>query len=90
MIDLELLFKNENTESIILFFAGFSKSIRYQSLDKYFTRYRPAAIETGEFMNTFQALGDRGFVAFNDKMGVIKGPNWQEPAFVKQKKYGIE
>jgi len=90
LIDLELLFKNEKVEDIITFFAGFSKSIGYPSLDKYFVRYRFSAIQSGEFMHAFHELGDKGVVSLNDKMGVIKGPNWKQPVFVTQRKYGIE
>lgn len=90
MIDLKMLFENEKVEDIIIFFAGFAKSIGYPSLDRYFVRYRFSAIETGEFMNAFHVLSDNGIVSLNEKMGVIKGPKWKEPAFVTQKKYGIE
>lgn len=90
MIDLECLFKNENVEDIVTFFAGFSKSIGYPGLDKYFLRYRFSAIATGEFMSTFRELNEKGIVSLNDKMGLIKGPNWKQPVFVTQRKYGIE
>lgn len=90
MIDLYLLFKNEKVEDIITFFAGFSKSIGYPSMDRLFVRYRFSAIETGEFMNTFHELSEKGVVSLNDKMGLVKGPNWEQPGFVTQRKYGIE
>lgn len=90
MIDVNLLFKNEKVEDIITFFAGFQKSIGYASLDRYFVRYRFNAIETGEFMKTFHELCEKGIVSLNDRMGVIKGPNWKQPVFVTQRKYGIE
>ncbi|MCL6746884.1 hypothetical protein [Kosakonia sp. R1.Fl] len=90
MIDLKDLFAKENVKDIIIFFAGLSKSIGYPHLDRYFVQYRFSAIETGEFMNTFHALSDQGIVSMGDKMSVIKGPNWKEPEFVTEKKYGIE
>ena len=90
MLDLDQLFKNEKVEDIITFFAGFSKSIGYPRLDRYFVLYRFSAIETGEFMNTFHELSEKGVVSLNEKMGLVKGPNWEQPVFVTQRKYGIE
>ena len=90
MINFELLFKNETVEEIITFFAGYTKSIGYPTLDRCFVRYRFSAIETGEFMNTFHVLCEKEVISLNDKMGLIKGPKWQPPAFETQKKYGIE
>jgi len=41
-------------------------------------------------MHAFHELGEKGVVSLNAKMGVIKGPNWKQPVFVTQRKYGIE
>jgi hypothetical protein len=90
MINFNELIANESVEDVIVFFAGSSKSIGYPEVDRFFSRYKPVVHQTGEFMNTFHALSSRGIVSMNEKMGLIKGPNWKAPAFMEQKKYGIE
>lgn len=90
MIDFESLVKSESTEDVVLFFAGFKNGVGYPHLDRYFSDYKFSAISTGEFMQVFEKLRNAGCVAWGDKMAVIKGPNWKEPSFVTQKKYGIE
>lgn len=90
MINFKDLISNESVSDVIVFFAGLSKNIGYPEVDRYFTRYKSSSIENGEFMNTFQNLSKAGVVALGEKMSVVKGPNWKEPTFVAQKKYGIE
>jgi hypothetical protein len=41
-------------------------------------------------MRAFEQLRQNGVVMWGDKMLVKKGPNWKEPKFVTEKKYGIE
>lgn len=90
MINFKDLFSNEPIGDVITFFAGLSRHIGYPEVDRYFTRYKSSSIENGEFMKTFQQLREAGIVALGDHMSVVKGPNWKEPMFVTQKRYGIE
>jgi hypothetical protein len=89
MIDLDSLVKTESTADVILFLAGRKSGIGYPQLDRYFSNYKSSVIESGEFMQVFEGLRKNGSVAWGDKMLVTKGPNWKEPTFVTQKKYGI-
>ncbi|BBV76180.1 hypothetical protein STW0522RAO56_22340 [Raoultella planticola] len=41
-------------------------------------------------MRTFEQMRLKGEVEWGEKMLVKKGPNWKEPKFVAEKKYGIE
>jgi len=41
-------------------------------------------------LKLFEKLREAGIVEWGDKMLVKKGPNWKEPKFVTEKKYGIE
>ncbi|AML34929.1 Hypothetical protein EAG7_01183 [Klebsiella aerogenes] len=41
-------------------------------------------------MRTFEQMRLKGEVELGEKMLVVKGPNWKEPRFVTEKKYGIE
>lgn len=41
-------------------------------------------------MRTFEQMRLKGEVELREKMLVVKGPNWKEPRFVTEKKYGIE
>ncbi|HHT5261650.1 hypothetical protein [Klebsiella michiganensis] len=37
-----------------------------------------------------EQMRQKGVVVWGEKMLVKKGPNWQEPKFVTEKKYGIQ
>jgi len=36
-------------------------------------------------MNTFHELIEKSVVSLNDKMGLVKSPNWKPPGFLTQK-----
>ncbi len=36
-------------------------------------------------MNTFHELIEKSVVSLNDKMGLVKGPNWKPLGYVTQK-----
>lgn len=87
MIDFKEMVKNESVEDILLFLAP-SRSL--PDIDNMFVRYKFDAVGNGELMRTYARLSKEGKLAHNDKGHAIKGPNWKEPAFVTEKKYGIE
>ncbi|MBA5601400.1 hypothetical protein H1224_10070 [Pectobacterium aroidearum] len=89
MIDFNAMFEKESVSDIVSFFAGSTKGIGYPQLDNYFVRYRFDVIGDGELLKVFDDLLKAGVVEWGGKMLVKKGPNWKEPKFVIEKKYGF-
>ncbi|CAI2502011.1 hypothetical protein D3C87_1480140 [compost metagenome] len=90
MIDLERLANEEKISDVIAFLVRREGGFGYQQMDRFFSRHNFSVIENGEFMRAFEQLRQNGVVMWGDKMLVKKGPNWKEPKFVTEKKYGIE
>ncbi|MBH1919786.1 immunity protein [Serratia marcescens] len=83
---LKDIVKNESVEDVLTFLGPTSD---YRKLDRLYTYNRFDAISSGELSSTYDALLQKGVL--QDQNGkVVKGPNWKEPKFVAEKKYGIE
>ncbi|MNJ80616.1 hypothetical protein D3C77_790590 [compost metagenome] len=52
-----------------------------------FSQYRFEVIANGELLKTYAKLFEDGVLANGDGPIAIKGPNWKEPTFVKEKRY---
>nr|WP_239994650.1 hypothetical protein [Proteus hauseri] len=52
-------------------------------------RYKFEFVEKAILIKTMGKLLQEGKLAKDKKGLTIKGPNWKEPKFVTQKKYGI-
>ncbi|UCZ77864.1 hypothetical protein LHL03_12325 [Pectobacterium carotovorum] len=89
MVDLKAIIEKESVSDIVSFFAGSTKGIGYPQLDNFFVRYRFDVISDGELLKVFDDLLKAGVVEWGEKMLVKKGPNWKEPKFVAEKKYGF-
>ncbi|WP_233966998.1 hypothetical protein [Pectobacterium polaris] len=89
MIDLKAIIEKESVSDVVSFFAGSTKGISYLRLDNFFVRYRFDVISDGELLKVFDDLLKAGVVEWGEKMLVKKGPNWKEPKFVIEKKYGF-
>ncbi|WP_174869697.1 hypothetical protein [Pectobacterium polaris] len=89
MIDLKAIIEKESVSDVVSFFAGSTKEISYPRLDNFFVRYRFDVISDGELLKVFDDLLKAGVVEWGEKMLVKKGPNWKEPKFVTDKKYGF-
>lgn len=89
MIDFVQLSKEESTADVIAFLVRKEGGFGYPQMDRFFSRHNFSAIESGEFMRVFEQLREAGIVEWGEKMLVKKGPNWKEPKFVTEKKYGI-
>lgn len=89
MINFKAMFEKESVSDIVSFFAGSTKGIGYPQLDNFFVRYRFDVISDGELLKVFDDLLKAGVVEWGEKMLVKKGPNWKEPKFVAEKKYGF-
>ncbi|EDP2116841.1 hypothetical protein QN002_004265 [Salmonella enterica subsp. enterica serovar Muenchen] len=96
MIDFDAMVKNEDMADIILFLVNRNENgIAYPSIDRFFGRHKAAEKyesyniklihEVRKLEESGQVLSSRIYGA-----GCKKGPNWKEPRFVTEKKYGIE
>lgn len=90
MTDFKAMIEKESVSDVLSFFAGSTKGIGYPQIDNFFVRYKFEVVGNGELLKAFENLRSRGIVMWGDKMLVKKGPNWKEPKFVTEKKYGIE
>ncbi|MFS1288888.1 immunity protein [Pseudomonas piscis] len=87
MIDLENIFKNESVEDVLLHFAPRTP---YPGIDRMYVEYNFDVIANGELLRTYQRLLKEGKLLENKKPLPEKGPNWKEPVFVTEKRYGLE
>ncbi|MEJ4047227.1 hypothetical protein [Erwinia sp. SLM-02] len=96
MVDYEGMVKNETMQGVILYLVGRSDNgTSYPSIDRFFNinkateryiSYNIKLLHETKFLEDIgQILMPRVYGA-----GVQKGPNWKEPKFVTEKKYGIE
>jgi len=84
-MSLTEIVKNESVEDVLTFLGPTSD---YTKLDKLFTYNRYDVISSGELSATYDELFRKGVL--QDLNGqAVKGPNWKEPKFVTDKKYGI-
>jgi len=91
MIDLKSMIQNESVFDVIAFLSGRNEGINYIHLDRFYGQHRFDAIAEGELLLTFQKMCREKVVQGNGRpMTVGKGPNWVEPKFMTEKKYGIE
>ncbi|EHP4083735.1 immunity protein [Salmonella enterica] len=87
MLDLESIYKNESVEDVLLHFALHTP---YQTIDRMYVNYKFEVVANGELLKTHQKLFKEGKLKKTGKPLPEKGPNWKEPRFVTEKKYGIE
>ncbi|ELP1298565.1 TPA: immunity protein [Pseudomonas aeruginosa] len=85
MMLLQDIVKNEDVEDVVTFLGLTSD---YRKLDRLYTYSKPDVVISGELSEKYDELFRKGVL--EEKNGkVIKGPNWKEPKFVTEKKYGI-
>lgn len=82
---LQDIVKNEAVEDVVTF-LGLSSD--YRKLDRLYTYNKPDVVISGELSEKYDELFRKGVLDEKDGK-VIKGPNWKEPKFVTEKKYGI-
>lgn len=91
MVDFKTMFEKENIRDIVLFLSGRKEyGISHPQLDGYCTTYGNNHISNIELISLVKDMREKGEISSNDKGGYKKGPNWKTPAFVTEKKYGIE
>jgi len=96
MIDYDAMVKNESMADIVLFLIGREVNGRgHPSIDRFFgmhkgaEKYQAYNIELIKVVRELQTSGEIYFGAIYG-VGYQKGPNWKEPKFVTEKKYGIK
>ncbi|MFW0699786.1 immunity protein [Pantoea sp. R13S299] len=83
---LKEIIENESVEDVVTFLGPTSD---YSKLDRLYAYNRFDVISSGELSSAYDDLLKKGVL--QDQNGkVIKGPNWKAPAFVTEKKYGLE
>ena len=87
MLDLEGIYKNESVEDVLLYFA---LRTPYPNIDRMYVRYKFEVAAESVLSITFQRLVKEGKLMETGKPLMEKGPNWKEPKFVTEKKYGIK
>lgn len=91
MIDFKQLIEKEKVQDVILFLAGRkAEGISHPQLDRNYVMYGHQLISNIELISLVKKMREEGLITSNDKGGYKKGPNWKEPKFVTEKKYGIE
>lgn len=86
MLDLEGIYQNESVEDVLLHFA---LRTPYPIIDRRYVHYNFGVIANGVLIRTYQRLIREGKLIENESTLPQKGPNWKEPKFVTEKKYGI-
>ncbi|MCS3606939.1 immunity protein [Erwinia rhapontici] len=86
MLDLEGIYQNESVEDVLLYFA---LRTPYQTIDLMYVQYKFEVAAERELLFTCQRLVKEGKLIETGKPLMEKGPNWKEPKFVTDKKYGI-
>lgn len=91
MLDIKEIFENEQFSEIILFLSGRKDNgISHPQLDGYFSMYSGNRLSNIELIALEASMREKGDLSSNGRGGYKKGPNWKEPKFVTEKKYGIE
>ncbi|HGJ5904917.1 MAG TPA: immunity protein [Arsenophonus apicola] len=87
MLDIESIYKNESVEDVLLYFA---LRTPYPTIDRMYTNYKFDVISNGILLRTYLRLIREKKLVEGEKYLAEKGPNWKEPKFVTEKKYGIK
>ncbi|WP_407322857.1 immunity protein [Klebsiella variicola] len=86
MLDLESIYKNVSVEDVLLYFSPITP---YPSIDRMYVRYNSDVVANGELLRTHDRLFKEGKLKHTGQPLPDKGPNWREPEFVKEKRYGV-
>ena len=62
----------------------------FPSIDRMYVRYNFDAVANGELLRTHERLFKEGKLKHTGQPLPDKGPNWREPEFVKEKRYGVK
>jgi len=91
MINFKEMVTAETPEDVIAFMVSTVNGIDIPHLDRLFSRFLASQFNHYEMLAVCQTMGENGLIKFIEegKGRIGKGPNWLEPAFVTEGKYGI-
>lgn len=84
---IESVITNESVEDVLLYFAPRTS---YPSIDRMYVNYKFDVVANGELLRTHQRLFNEGKLKKTGKALPEKGPNWQEPKFVTDRRYATK
>lgn len=84
MSTVEQIVKNESVEDVLTVFALGSA---IPTLDRMFARYRHEVVASGELLQTYAKLFEKGVLADGKGPVAIKGPNWKAPKLMTENRY---
>ena len=81
---------NEKPEEVILFLTKNELGISFPRLDGLYNLANWAHVENNlGLLNLVKKMSDAGFIKYSGT-GVVRGPNWREPAFMLEGKYTFD
>jgi len=80
----KIMLREESIDDLLTLLAP---QMPLHRLDPLMIRSRVESITNTELIESFERLYRAGILMAADAGGVVKGPNWQEPEFIKNKKY---
>jgi len=81
---------NEKPEEVILFLTKNKLGISLPRLDGLYNLANWAHVENNiGLLNLVKKMCDAGFIKYSGG-GVVRGPNWREPAFMLEGKYTFD
>jgi len=89
MLKVDEMFKNESAEDIVKMLATLKNAPGFPQMDRLFSRHKWPNTSSYELILTYQRLLDTGVIQTDTSLGRMrKGPNWTEPPFMTDKRYG--
>ena len=79
---IEEIVKKEPVEDVL---TAFSLKFGFQTIDGMYIRYNRDVVLSGELFSVYQRLISEGVLAYGGEPNLVKGPNWKEPAFIRDK-----
>jgi hypothetical protein len=87
---MEIIVLNEKPEEVILFLTKNELGISLPRLDGIYNRANWAHVGNNiGLLNLVKKMSDAGLVKYSGT-GVVRGPNWREPAFMLEGKYTFD
>ncbi|MCO8167490.1 immunity protein [Pseudomonas sp. 21LCFQ02] len=81
---VEEIVRNEPLEDVLSVIA---LKFGIPSIDMTYSKYRKDVVLSGELFTVYQRLVSDGVLVSSGSWHAAKGPNWKEPAFVRDGKY---
>lgn len=81
---------NEKPEEVILFLTKNELGISLPQLDGLYNRANWAHVtDSWGLLSLVKSMCNAGFIQYSGT-GVVRGPNWREPAFMLERKYTFD